>query len=94
VPGVKGNVNVSVAPLSPVLGAVWVPFKYCQPRSFVAAAPVANNPTQSNGWPGPLAIVVVIGAPRAPVVGAFGVILGPRTVMGALVAPTLFVLFK
>jgi hypothetical protein len=94
VPGVTGNVNVRVAPLNPVAGGLLVPFKYFQPRSFVTAAPVANNPTQSNGWPGPLAIVVVIGAPRAPVVGALGVILGARIVMGALVAPTPFVLFR
>src|SRR5882762_4224257 len=59
VPGVTGNISVSVALVTPVAGITCVPFRYCQ---VTALPPASYSPTQSPGAPGPP--VLPVAAPK------------------------------
>ena len=91
-----GIVNVTVADVTPAVGAVRSPFRNCQSAGAPSGAPVGYNPIQSPGLPGPFGIVTVTVPPGPIVVGAA---VTPRvgpvlcTVTSALVARTLYVLF-
>jgi hypothetical protein len=75
---VLGAVIITVAALTPVLGAVCVPLRYSQPRVVrgTSGAPAAYIATQSVGLLGPLATATAMLAP-----GATTALLAPFTVI-------------
>src|SRR2546425_6240594 len=73
VPGVTGNISVSVALVTPVAGITCVPFRYCQ---VTALPPASYSPTQSPGAPGPFVTVAATVPPVLPVAA-------PKVMLGA-----------
>ena len=61
--------TVSVAPVSPVVGWVFVPLRYCQSTKAESGLPTGISATQSVGLPGPFVIVAETVPPPATVVG-------------------------
>ena len=86
--------TVTDAAVSPLAGAVCVPFRYFHSRKAESTAPATYSATQSVGLPGPFATVTVTVAPPATVVGvaeSVGGALLVCTVIGLLVAATVYV---
>src|SRR4051812_18024112 len=84
-PGVVGAVNVSVAPVRPVVGAIVESLRYFHATYTPSAAVVNSRATQSVVLPGPVATVTEIGLPPATVVAPREIVAGLRTVIVAVV---------
>src|SRR5439155_1331466 len=80
--GVVGSVKVTVAVVSPLVGALLDPLRKSQSNHAVSAAPVGARANQSLGLPGPFVTPTLTVAPGATVTGVLpplSVRLGPAT---------------
>ena len=79
VPGVRGNVNVSVRSRQRRPGGVRVPFRYCSSQVGRRRGAHRKQPDPIPAMPGPFAIVAVTVPPGATVVALGVTVVAPQS---------------